>query len=98
MLTVRLRFKKPDADESARFDVPLVDSGGTIDSASKDVQFAAAVAEFGMLLRHAEYMGDASWAQVLDLAEAGRGEDAKGYRAQFIELVQKARAIAETNQ
>lgn len=98
MLTVRLRFKKPDEDESTRFDVPLIDNGANIDAAHPDVKFAAAVAEFGMLLRGAEYMGGASWAQVLDLAEAGRGEDVKGYRAQFIDLVQKARAIAEQQQ
>ena len=95
LLTVRLRFKKPDEDASTRFDVPLVDNGTNIDAAHPDVKFAAAVAEFGMLLRHAEHMGDASWAQVLDLAEAGRGEDKNGYRAQFIELVNKARRLAE---
>ncbi len=96
LLTVRLRYKQPDADTSVRFDVPVVDTGTGIDAADADVQFAAAVASFGMLLRNSPYKGRASWAQVLDLAEAGRGADRHGYRAEFIELVRKAQQIAET--
>jgi hypothetical protein len=95
LLTVRLRYKQPDSDESTRFDVSVVDEGLSIESAGADVQFAAAVASLGMLLRNSPYKGSASWAQILDLAEAGRGADQRGYRAEFIELVERAQAIAE---
>jgi len=95
LLTVKLRYKRPEGDTSTKIEFPLVDDGGTIDAADVDVRFAAAVAQFGMLLRDSPYKGDASWAQVLDLAESGRGEDSHGYRAEFIELVRKAQGIAE---
>ena len=32
---------------------------------------------------------------VLDLAEAGKGEDKQGYRAEFIELVGATRGLVE---
>jgi hypothetical protein len=32
---------------------------------------------------------------VLDLAEAGKGEDKQGYRAEFIELVRTVRGLGE---
>ncbi|MGH7293233.1 MAG: YfbK domain-containing protein [Myxococcota bacterium] len=44
-------------------------------------------------MRNSPYKGNASFAQVLDLAEGARAEDAGGYRAEFIELVNRAKAL-----
>jgi Ca-activated chloride channel family protein len=55
--------------------------------------FAAAVAEFGMLLRHSEFRGQASWPQAAALAREHRGRDDDGYRAEFIRLVELAAAL-----
>ncbi|MFL6501458.1 MAG: von Willebrand factor type A domain-containing protein [Candidatus Udaeobacter sp.] len=62
-------------------------------AAPSDVIFAAAVAEFGMILRDSEYKGNASLQQVLEWAQRGKGADTNGYRADFIELVRKAQAL-----
>jgi hypothetical protein len=69
------------------------DTGFDFAAASSDVKFAAAVAEFGMILRDSEYKGNGSLQQVLEWAQQGKGADTNGYRADFIELVRKAQAL-----
>jgi Ca-activated chloride channel family protein len=56
--------------------------------------FAAAVAEFGMLLRKSAFKGRATWASAQELARKHRGEDPDGYRAEFIRLIELAAALA----
>ncbi|MCA9406055.1 MAG: DUF3520 domain-containing protein, partial [Candidatus Omnitrophica bacterium] len=48
---------------------------------------------FGMLLRNSEFKGNSSYEHVISAAQAGRGADPFGYRAEFINLVNKARAL-----
>jgi len=48
-----------------------------------------------MILRDSPYKGNATLGSVLDLAEAGKGEDKQGYRAEFIELARQARELLE---
>jgi len=93
MLTLRVRYKLPEASTSTRMDVPLVDQSRTFARATQDFRFAASVAEFGMILRESPYRGTASMDSVLDIAEGSRGQDRNGYRQEFIELVQKARRL-----
>ncbi|MEP7014636.1 MAG: VWA domain-containing protein [Verrucomicrobiota bacterium] len=93
MLTVKLRFKKPDGETSELVEHALVDDGAEFAKASQDLKFAAAVAEFGMILRESEHKGDGTLGAVLEWAQEGKGSDAQGYRAGFIELVRKARAL-----
>ena len=56
--------------------------------------FAAAVAEFGMLLRDSEFKGSSSFAEALALAERFKGEDAHGHRAEFIRLIGAAEGVS----
>ena len=93
MLTVKLRYKKPDGDKSELVERALTDTEGKFENASVDLKFAAAVAEFGMILRDSDYKGNGTFAAVLEWAEEGKGSDANGYRAGFIELVRKAQAM-----
>ena len=58
-----------------------------------NLSFAAAVAEFGMLLRNSEFKGSANYAHVLTQAQASQGPDTFGYRAELIELVKKAQSL-----
>ncbi len=95
MLTVRVRYKLPDASESTRFDVPLADRGASFDSSSADYRFAAAVAEFGMILRESPHKGAASLDHVISVADRGKGADKNGYREEFVKLARRARAIKE---
>lgn len=54
-LTLRLRYKEPEAGASKELEFPVADGGQSLEDASGDVRFAAAVAAFGMLLRNSEY-------------------------------------------
>jgi Ca-activated chloride channel family protein len=94
LLTLKLRYKPPQADTSKLFEQPLKDDGRGFAQASKDTQFAAAVALFGMLLRHSEHVGAGNYGAVLEIAESASGDDATGYRREFVELVKKARQYA----
>jgi len=93
MLTVKLRYKKPDADKSELVERAVTDTAGKFENAPVDLKFAAAVAEFGMILRDSEYKGNGTFAAVLEWAQEGKGSDANGYRSGFIELVRKAQAL-----
>jgi Ca-activated chloride channel family protein len=93
MLTVKLRHKNPDGEKSELTERALVDNGAGFDNTSADFRFAAAVAEFGMILRDSEHKGKGGLEAVLEWAEDGKGADANGYRAGFIELVRKAQTL-----
>ena len=90
LMTVKLRYKAPDGDTSVPMEVP-VSARATGDS--PNLGFAAAVAEFGMLLRDSPHKAKASWRQVSELATFNRGDDADGYRAEFIRLVGLAASL-----
>ena len=93
LMTVKLRYKRPDSEES-RLLVRSVRSADYRNRRPSDnFRFASQVAEFGLLLRGSAYKGDANYDQVIRLATANRGEDAEGYRAEFIRLVEKARSL-----
>ena len=96
LLRVRLRYKLHDSDVSTLIEGPVVDRGVGFDRASEDFRFAAAVAQFGMLLRDSRHKGTSSYDDVLRLATASKGVDAGGYRAEFITLVEAARKLPAT--
>ena len=95
MLTVKLRHKAPDGDKSELTERVLVDNGAGFSNASPDLKFAAAVAEFAMLLRDSEHKGNGNFGAVLEWAQEGKGSDPNGYRAGFIEMVRKAQALSK---
>jgi len=90
LMTVKLRYKPADGDRSSLVTIPVA---GRDTASPKHLGFAAAVAEFGMLLRGSEYKADATWADAARLAAAHRGEDPDGYRAEFVRLVDLAAAL-----
>ncbi len=94
LLTVKLRYKEPNADESRLISMALADTGAAFANASDNLRFSSAVAAFGMLLRDSQYKGDATYGEVLKMARASAGPDPQGYRAEFIELVETARSLS----
>ena len=89
---LKIRYKLPDAQSSTLVSQPVTvdDYYETVDSAPRDVRFAAAVAAFGELLRGGRYTGEFGYDDVIGLAQGARGEDRFGYRNEFIRLVQMA--------
>ncbi len=90
LLTVKLRYKEPDGEVSRLLEQPLVDAGTSIDQASADLRFAAAVAGFGMRLRESQHAGAFLLRDVHRFAREATGSDRGGYRAEFLELVTRA--------
>lgn len=86
LLTVKLRYKQPDGDKSEKIEIPLVDEGGS--KVSDDFKFASAVAMFGQQIRNSDFKGEGSYDKVINLAKSGYGEDAQGYRREFVRLVE----------
>ena len=93
LLTVKLRYKEPAGDVSKLLERSFVDRGAEFASAAPDLKFAAAVAEFGMILRDSEFKGNGSLGAVGEWARQGKGADPNGYRADFLELVEKAQEL-----
>ena len=95
MMTVKLRYKLPDASKSTRLEFPLRDMEKEFKDAGDDFKFAAAVAGFGMLLRGSTYAGDAEFSNILEWAQQGAGSDKSGYRSEFLTLVRKAMVLKQ---
>ncbi|OAB78620.1 vWA domain-containing protein [Cochleicola gelatinilyticus] len=91
LLTVKFRYKDPDGTTSKLLVRTLEDTNTLVRNTSEDFQFSAAVALFGQQLRGSEFIEAKSTKDVLRLAEAGRGKDKEGYRAEFIRLVKSYR-------
>jgi Ca-activated chloride channel homolog len=93
MVTVKLRHKKPDGDVSELTEKAFTDNGSKFENAAPDLKFAAAVAEFGMLLRDSQFKGKGTIGAVIEWAQEGKGRDTAGYRAGFIEMARKAEKL-----
>lgn len=84
LLTVKFRYKKPDGTKSIEMQSVVNDR---IQTPSTDMNFASAVALFGMQIRHSQFYNNALPEMVIALAEKGKEKDEDGYRAEFIRLV-----------
>ena len=91
-MVVKLAYKQPDATketESTYFRTRVTDNEKTWQKASDDFKFASSVSLFGMLQRRSEHAGQGTYQLVRQLAEQGRGDDSKGLRTEFSDLVRK---------
>src|SRR5258705_8124566 len=91
LLFVKVRYKRPDGDESRLMSQPVMAQAG--EAPSLDFQFQAAVAEFGLLLRNSDFRGKADLGHVIAAAREARGSDPDGYRAEFVKLAEAVRGI-----
>jgi len=90
-LTIKLRYKKPDGNTSKLLEKAVRGRIGDIEDASENLRFAAAVSEFGMILRDSEFKGNATLAGAAHLAQSARGNDEDGYRSEMIRLINTAK-------
>jgi Ca-activated chloride channel family protein len=90
LMQLKFRYKSPTGDQGSRLveaNVPAVCAA----QVSDNFNFAAAVAESGLLLRNSSFKGSASWNSVLAHAKLGLTNDKDGYRKEFVELMKKAK-------
>ncbi len=95
LMTVKLRYKQPDGRISTLMEQPVSSEYKVIQAASTNFRFAAAVAEFGLLLRNSQFRQMASYKDVISLAQNATGDDQEGYRTEFVKLVQSASSIVK---
>jgi secreted protein with Ig-like and vWFA domain/lipopolysaccharide export system protein LptA len=93
LLTVKLRYKAPEGATSQLIEVPVTDKETTLAAASPEFKFTTAVAAYGLMLRQSSYRGTLTWDQIRQLALEGKGSDPHGYRAEFLQLLDKARGL-----
>ncbi len=95
MMTVKLRYKQPDSEQSSLVSHTIKGIPVSIDRSGTNFRFATAVASFGMLLRNSEHKGDANYQFIRSLAQGAIGEDKEGYRKEFLQLVDIAAGISK---
>ncbi len=95
VLTVKLRYKEPKGVKSKLIEQVLHDNIIPLSEASNDIQFASAIAEFGLLLRNSEFKADANYEALIARARLAKGEDIEGYRAEFIKLAEMAMELTK---
>ena len=93
LLTVKLRYKLPNEDESRLLERTVVGSNAGFEQADQEFRFAAAVAGFGMQLRESEHRGDWTLDSVMHAAESSLGSDPYGFRREFLEIVAVAQSL-----
>jgi Ca-activated chloride channel family protein len=87
---LRLRWKAPGSETSTLIETPITGA----EPATDETRFAVGIAGFGQLLQGSVYLGDWGWDQAIALALSSRGDDAFGYRAEAVNLMRLAQALA----
>jgi len=87
-----LRWKAPGDDESQLIELPIP---AVLSEPGTEAQFAAAIAGFGQLLRGSDVLGVWSYDDAIALANANRGADPFGYRAEAVQLMRLAQSLSD---
>lgn len=90
IMTIKLRYKKPDGNVSRLLEHPVKNRKLQLANTSDNFRFAASVAEFGMLLRNSEFKQSSSFDNAWLLAKQALGKDEEGYRSEYLELIKSA--------
>jgi Ca-activated chloride channel family protein len=93
LLVAKVSYREPAGTADRELAFPLVDMSGRFADASADFKFAAAIAEFGMLLRDSPHKGRSTWGDVIAWGAAG-ATDGDG-RADFVSLARQARGLVQ---
>ena len=91
---VKVRYKLPSETKSKLITTPVHIDQQASDELIRETNWAEAVAGYGQLLTGGKFTGALTYDDVLKQAEANKGADPFGYRAEFITLVHKAKTAA----
>ena len=90
---LKIRYKLPGSDTSKLVTTPVekMTEVPSLEAAPREARFATAVAAFGQILRGGQFTSTFSYDDVIALAQAAKGADEFGYRAEFVNLVRLAK-------
>ncbi len=91
LLTIKCRYKRPQKDKSLLVTKHV--NSEQINKHSRNLNFAAAVVGFGMLLRDSPHKGKLTYTKVQTLAKASIGSDENGYRKDFVDLLESVKGL-----
>jgi Ca-activated chloride channel family protein len=94
MLTANVTYADPISNFRESLSAVGEDHATPLPRTSPEFRFAAAVAEFGLMLRSSNYKGNATYASVLDHAHEANIVDDTGYRREFLKLIQTAKGLS----
>ncbi|THB76642.1 MAG: VWA domain-containing protein [Desulfobulbaceae bacterium] len=92
LATIKVRYK-PRGKERSELLLKTVHNQQSGNETSDDFRFAAAVAGYSMLLRKSDHLSTFTWEDCLALIRNARGDDPEGYRAEFLQLVEKSQLL-----
>ena len=94
LLTLKVRYKQPEGSVSTKQEFVLNESDRDEQPqvVDRDMQWATAVAEFGLLLRQSKMAPNADWSRMLERAEMATQGDA--YRLECVQMMRKARSLS----
>lgn len=90
IMKLKLGYKLPGRNQWHVIAYPIDERYVPFDETSNDFRFASAVAGFGMLLKNSPYNKELSYNDVINIANGSKGNDAKGYKTEFVRLVETA--------
>lgn len=92
---LKIRYKLPTEDNSKLITQVISSDEPSSDILKKEAEFATAVAGFAQLLKGGKYLNNYTYDDVINTALKSRGDDAFGYRSEFIQLVRSAKTAAD---
>ncbi len=98
---LKIRYKLPNEDTSTLMSRPVTiaddmtsKDGKPSEIIAQEAVWATAVASFAQILKGGEYTGEFNYDAVIKMAQAAKGDDPYGYRAEFIQMVRLAKSAA----
>lgn len=93
---IQVRYKLPQATQSQQLSYIVKATSRPLQQASRDTQFALAVASYGQQLRGGEYNANMTWQDIISLAQQSAQPDPFGLNTEFVELVKTARNLSSS--
>jgi Ca-activated chloride channel family protein len=91
LVNIKLRYKDPESETSKLFQKTV--NNVIVKTASSNLNMAAAVAEFGMLLSNSANKANANFEQVLELLQKAQQSSSDEYKKELVQLVNKAASL-----
>ncbi|AXQ23072.1 VWA domain-containing protein [Acinetobacter wuhouensis] len=93
---LNIRYKLPNQSKSILLTQPISASSKPLSQANADTRFAIAVAAYGQQLKGGQYNASMGWNDILNLAQSAKQDDAYGLKAEFIDLVKRAKSLSSS--
>lgn len=93
LLTVKLRYKKPNGDVSWLIEKSIMAGSKPFEQSSTDFRFAAGTALFAQQLRQSRHINEENFDLALKILNQSKGSDINGDRQELITLVNQAQKL-----